>query len=91
MRKVTEIEAHKGFNVWLRFDDGEEGEVDLAALAGRGVFAAWRVRSFFEQVALGPDRGICWPNELELCADSLYLMLTGKQLKPESEAAALHT
>ena len=34
-----------------------------------------------ESVSLGPDRGITWPGELDLCADSLYLDLTGKSLR----------
>ena len=67
--------------MWLRFDDGAEGEVDLNDRAGRGVFAAWSDRAFFESVSLGPDRGITWPGQLELCADSLYLALTGKPLR----------
>lgn len=78
MRRVTQVEPRNGFRIWLRFDDDVEGELDLSDLAGRGVFAAWSDRDFFESVSLGPDRGITWPGDLDLCADSLYLDLTGK-------------
>jgi hypothetical protein len=81
MRNVTHVEPREGFRVWLKFDDDVEGEVDLSELAGRGVFAAWCDRSLFESVSLGPDRGITWPGELDLCADRLYLDLTGKPLR----------
>ncbi len=87
MRKVTHVEPREGFKVWLRFDDDIEGEVDLSDLAGRGVFSAWSDRAFFESVSLGPDRGITWPGELDLCADSLYFGLTGKSLR-ETEASS---
>ena len=78
--KVTHVEPREAFKVWLRFDEHVEGEVDLSDLAGQGVCSAWADRAFFESVSLGPDRGITWPGELDLCADSLYFDLTGKLL-----------
>ncbi len=88
MRRVVSVRALGGFKVWVRFDDGVEGELDLSRLAGKGVFAAWSDRSLFESVSLGPDRGITWPGELDLCADSLYLQLTGKSLADLNDATA---
>lgn len=64
--------------IYLEFADGVKGEVDLSDLAGKGVFQIWNNYSFFEKVHLGPDRQIQWDEEIELCADSLYLRLTGK-------------
>jgi hypothetical protein len=91
MKSVIHVEPREGFTVWLRFDDNVEGEVDLSDLAGRGVFSAWTDRNFFESVSLGPDRGITWPGGLDLCADSLYLHLTGKPLEgTEVRGAAVH-
>lgn len=78
MRRITNVEPRRQYKLWLRFDDDSAGEVDLSDLADRGVFQAWSDRSFFESVQLGPDRGITWPGELDLCADSLYQRVTGR-------------
>ncbi len=66
------------YRLYLEFSDGTKGEVDLSDLAGKGVFAAWNDYSFFEKAHLGPNREIQWDDYIELCADSLYLRLTGK-------------
>lgn len=73
------VQARDGFRIWLRYADGIEGEVDLAHVAGKGVFAAWLDRSFFESVHIGGGNGISWGNEIDLCPDALYFQLTGKR------------
>ena len=64
--------------IWLRFSDGSAGEVDLSDLAGRGVFRAWDCVGAFEEVHVAPHGPVAWNDEIELCADALYLELTGK-------------
>ncbi len=73
------VAPREGFRIWLRYADGVEGEVDLSHLAGKGVFAAWLDRTFFERVHLGGGSAIAWSDEIDLCADALYLRLTGKR------------
>ena len=76
--RPTRVEAREGYRIWLSYDDGASGEVDLAHLAGKGVFAAWNDRAFFESVHLTDYRAIAWSDEIDLCADALYMRLTGK-------------
>ena len=78
MLEPTEVEAREGHRLWLRYADGTDGEVNLSRLAGKGVFAAWNEPGCFERVHIAPHRAIAWSDELELCADALYLELTGK-------------
>jgi len=78
MIRATEVEARKGLRIWLRFSDGAAGEVDLSDLAGRGVFRAWDRVGAFEEVNVAPHGAVAWNDEIELCADALYLELTGK-------------
>ena len=78
MIRPTEVAAREGCRIWLCYDDGAAGEVDLSDLEGRGVFAAWSDRAFFERAHITPHRSIAWSDEIELCADALYLRLTGK-------------
>jgi hypothetical protein len=72
------VKARPGYRIYLEFSDGSKGEVDLSDLAGKGVFQVWNDYNFFEKVHLGDHREIKWNDEIELCADSLYLRLTGK-------------
>jgi len=77
MKKIVEVRPLQRCRLWLRYEDGTEGEVDLSHLAGRGVFSAWDAPGAFEQVRVTVSGGITWGEDLELCPDSLYLRLTG--------------
>lgn len=76
--KFLEVRPLASFRLWVRYDDGAQGEVDLADLAGRGVFSAWTQPGSLESVALGSQGELVWADELDLCPDSVYLRLTGK-------------
>lgn len=87
------VEARPGYRLYLEFADGTNGEVDLSRLVGRGVFSVWNDYQFFENVSLGNHREIKWDDEIELCADSLYLELTQKSpedLFPELQREQPH-
>jgi hypothetical protein len=56
----AKVRALPHYRLWLRYDDGAEGEVNLADLAGRGVFKAWEDPKFFESVRIGPSGEIAW-------------------------------
>lgn len=64
MIRPTDVEARGGFQIWLRCSDGVFGEVDLAHLAGRGIFAAWRERGFFESVGSTEAGAIAWGEDI---------------------------
>jgi hypothetical protein len=85
--KITEAKPLERYKVFLRFDDGVSGVVDLSDIAGRGVFEAWKRDGTFEQVRITALGALEWPGELDLCPDSLYLKLTGRQ--PEDIFPAL--
>lgn len=80
MIRPVEVRPLEGHRLWLRFEDGSEGAVDLSDLGGRGVFAAWQERSVFEAVRIGEHGSVEWPGGLDLCGDALYLRLTGKSV-----------
>ena len=81
MLKVQEVRALPEYRIRVRYQDGVEGEVDLSQYVGKGVFSAWEDRTFFEGVHVSSHGSIAWNDDIELCADSIYLELTGK--KPE--------
>ena len=78
MIRPMKIHALPSYRIYLEFSDGTNGEVDLSDLAGNGAFQVWNDYDFFEKVHLGDHREVKWNDEIELCADSLYLKLTGK-------------
>ena len=76
--EAVDVEPLAGYRIWLRYSDGASGEVDLSDMAGRGVFKVWLDRVFFERVHVSDHGSIAWSDDIELCADALYLKLTGK-------------
>ena len=93
MFKIVEVKALQGYRLWLRYEDGVEGEVDLSDLAGRGVFAAWNEREFFESVRIDESGALAWGDSLDLCPDALYLRLTGKtpeEVFPKLKSSEVH-
>ena len=50
--RPVEVRALEPYRIWLRYDDGVEGEVDLSDVSSDGVFAAWEDHSFFAGVHL---------------------------------------
>ena len=68
-----------GFRLWLKYEDGIQGIVDLSDLAGRGVFEAWSEREVFDAVTVNESGAVVWPGEIDLCPDALYIRLTGRQ------------
>ena len=78
MAKPIEVKALPRFRIWIRYDDGTKGEVDLSDLAGKGVFKAWDDPACFKGVRIGSHGAVEWCDDIDLCPDSVYLRLTGK-------------
>lgn len=78
--RPTSVAPLSGYRIWLHYDDGVAGEVDLSHLADQEAFAQWSDRQFFQSVNLRPDGVIYWGDgeEIAMCSDSLYLALTGQ-------------
>jgi len=75
--KIIEAVPREDYKLFLRFEDGVAGEVDLSELAGRGVFASWRQPGVFQRAIVTEVGAVEWPGELDLCPDALYMQLTG--------------
>jgi hypothetical protein len=78
MIRPTIVKALPNYRLYLEFSDGAKGQVDLSDLVGKPVFKPWSDPHFFQKVHIGDHREIKWNDEIELCADSVYLKLTGK-------------
>jgi hypothetical protein len=72
--RVTEVEALPGFRLRVRFNDGTEGTVEMAAFIksdAAGVFAALRDEKLFRQVRISLG-AVTWPGDLDLAPDSMH-------------------
>ncbi|MGD8496195.1 MAG: DUF2442 domain-containing protein [Gemmatimonadales bacterium] len=78
--RIVQVEARPDYRVWIRFEDGTEGEVDLSDLVGKGVFERWNDPGEFERVYIDEGTGtLAWPGGLDVAPDRLY-----RDLKPVS-------
>ena len=82
MKHIVAAQALADHKLKLRFDDGVEGVVNLAGEVGKGMFAAWKDPKHFASVKIQHGgRSLEWPGEIDLCADALYLEITGKTVE----------
>jgi hypothetical protein len=72
MLQVTEARPTSGYRLWLRFNDGSEGEVDLSGELEGTVFEPLRDQALFAQVCVDPElHTIAWPNGADLAPEFL--------------------
>ena len=77
MHFIIEARAMDGYRLWIKFDDGAEGVVDLSDIVGKGVFTAWDDPARFREVRVDPEAStVVWPGDIDLCPDTLYEDLT---------------
>lgn len=82
MKRITSAQTLPDYKLKLRFDDGVEGVVNLSGEVGKGVFAAWQDPKHFSSVKIVHNgRALEWPGEIDLCADALYLEITGMKVE----------
>jgi len=81
LKRAIEVKALNDYHIWIRFEDGVAGEVDLRHLAGRGIFRAWSDPKVFASVAVDSSGAVVWDDGIDLCPDALYLRLTGKTVE----------
>jgi hypothetical protein len=69
---VIEARHVAGTTVWLRFDDGADGEVDLASELHGEVFEPLSDASYFRQFHVHPELGtLVWPNGADFAPEFL--------------------
>jgi len=91
LKDIVRVQPLDSYRLFLRFEDGVEGSVDVAELIRFiGVFAPLRDRDYFLQVRVNPDLGtICWPNGADLDPDVLYALVSGEAILVSEPEAML--
>ena len=64
---IIDCRPLSSYRVWLKFEDGLTGTVDLSHLKGRGVFQSWESLDFFRSVHVNPEsKTIEWGDSIDL-------------------------
>jgi len=79
---VVEVKPLSDYRLWVKFEDGEEGTINVKKLVEfTGVFEPLANPGFFAQASVNPELGVVsWPNGADLDPDVLYSVVTGKPL-----------
>lgn len=75
MELVDVVEARhvRDYVVWIMFEDGTAGEVDLESSLRGPVFKPLRNLEFFKHLRVDPELGtIVWPNGADIAPETLY-------------------
>ena len=84
MIKPIGVKAISKYIIWIRFEDGLSGEVDISDSAGKGIFKFWDEGNNFSKVYISRETyGIAWNDDLEICPETVY-----EQIKSESKVTA---
>jgi hypothetical protein len=85
MLRVTEARYVRDYVVWLRFNDGTAGEVDLRRELHGEVFEPLRDKALFRSVAVHPDwHTIAWPNGADFAPEFLHAAVSARLTRRSS-------
>ena len=79
MKKITSLKILENFRVRLHFNDGAEGEIDFSSKPRTGVFAFWNDYENFRRACIGDCGELIWNDQIDFCADSLWLQVTSQK------------
>ncbi len=66
------------YKLFVQFDDGTEGLLELDDCAGKGVFLSWDENDNFFNVFISPESGaITWPGEIDIDTYNAYCTIKG--------------
>ena len=75
---VVEANYVRDFIVWLRFQDGSCGEVDLESVIWGPMFEPLQDRAYFAAFDIHPEfRTLTWPNGADIAPDFLHEQVRG--------------
>ena len=70
---VKEAKYLHDYRIWLRFNDGAEGEIDLEAELEGEMFAPLKDKTVFQRFHVDPElETIVWENGADLAPEFLY-------------------
>ena len=72
MLRLVEARYVHDYTIWLRWNDGSQGEVDLAGDLDGPIFEPLKDKGFFQRFILSPEmHTLVWPNGADLAPEFL--------------------
>lgn len=68
----------KHYKLFVEFEDGINGIIDLSAWKEKSAFAFWNDENNFKKFKITEDRKLEWSDKIDMDPDAFYLKLTGK-------------
>ena len=78
MQKASRVKALGGYRIYVEFEDGAAGEIDLSGRLFGPVFEPLRNESEFRKVAVDEFGAIAWPCGADLAPDAIYQQLAAR-------------
>ncbi len=75
---LTKATAAPRYKLYLEFEDGTKGTVNLSKWVGKGVFEYWNKEENFTSFSITADRKLQWNEDIDMDPDAFYLQLIGK-------------
>ncbi|MGD1939024.1 MAG: DUF2442 domain-containing protein [Cyanophyceae cyanobacterium] len=70
--RVTAVQTRANYTLELTFTNDEVRLYDCSPILDFGVFQELKNKDYFKQ-AKAFNGTVCWPNEQDICPDTLYL------------------
>jgi hypothetical protein len=77
MEKVIDIKALDNYKLFLKYENGVEGVIDLNDIVGKGVFEKFNDVSYYKNVKVGEFGEPNWNDELDIDPTSAYIEIKG--------------
>jgi hypothetical protein len=72
MNDIQNVRHVRDHVLWVEFDDGASGQIDLSIYLGRGpIFTPLVDIEFFKQVRIEGGT-LCWPNGADIAPERIY-------------------
>lgn len=90
LKDIVAVKPLAEYQLWLRFEDGIEGVVDIHQLITfSGIFAPLEDATYFVQVQIHPELGtVVWQNGADLDPDVLYSLVTKHPIVTDSRTTS---
>jgi len=79
MHRIISCCANDDYSLWLHFEDGVKGVVNLYDLVGVGIFGAWKDIEIFKKISIDPIKEtVTWKGGINLDSNVLHEYLASK-------------
>ena len=75
---LSKASAKPQYHLYLEYEDGTKGTIDLSKWVGKGVFEYWDDEKKFASFKITTDKKLQWNDDIDMDPDAFYLQLIGK-------------